>query len=88
MKTMIRKLALLIIVLAAGAGLRAQYPLAAGSPGGIYIFLDNRIPKEGSIRVERSSAGKGGENLIATVEAPKNLAGLSERIQQYEPAIQ
>ena len=80
-----RKIVIAFIVLLTAGEAWAQYPLAAGSPNGIYIFLTNRIPKDGYIQVARSVEKKSGENLIATVEAPKNENDLDERIKMYEP---
>ena len=80
-----RRIIIAFILLLTAGGAWAQYPLAAGSPHGVYIFLTNRIPKDGYIQVARSGDKKGGENLIATVETPKNQDDLANRIQKVEP---
>ena len=81
---MIRRLVNVFTFLLIAGSTYAQYPLAAGCPHGIYIFLDNRIPREGEIRIARSVEKKGGESMLATVEAPKSEAELTRRIQEYE----
>ncbi len=81
----IRITGITLILLLSVRSVHSQYPLAAGSPHGIYIFLDNRIPKDGEIHVQRSAQGKKGENLIAVVEAPGNFDELKDRIHRFEP---
>ena len=62
----------------------AQYPLAAGSPHGNYIFLDNRIPRGGGFEIFRSEGKKGDFQSIGKVEAPKSLDELIVRIRLYD----
>ncbi len=62
----------------------AQYPLAAGSPHGNYIFLDNQIPKDGGFEIFRSEDKKSDFQSIGKVEAPKSLDELIVRIRWYD----
>ena len=65
----------------------AQYPLAAGAPSGIYIFMDNHIPKDGYFEVFRSPAGKNSFKSIGKISAPASEDELTGRIRKYEPAF-
>jgi len=85
-KTMRIFLIFLIPVLSSPDG-SAQYPLAAGAPSGIYIFLDNHIPKEGYFEVFRSPDGKSSFKSIGRVSAPAGENDLINRIRKYEPVF-
>ncbi len=65
----------------------AQYPMAAGSQSGIYIFLDNNIPKEGYFEVFRSPAGRNSFSSLGKVTAPADENDLTSRISKYEPVF-
>jgi len=85
MHKMMKRLALIALFLIPASSLFSQeYPLAAGSPHGIFIFLSNRFPSNGYIQVARSTGNKNRQDLIATIEMPKNLDDLTDRIQTYE----
>lgn len=77
---------LILIVTCWMAGIRCygQYPLAAGSPQGIFIFLDNHIPSDGHMEIQRAQAGKNRYSSIGSVYAPTTREELAGRIHFYE----
>ncbi len=85
MNTMEKKLLILVFLLAISGLSWSQYPLAAGCPHGIFIFLTNRIPADGYIQVSRTAGDGNRESLVATVEAPKSIEDLTDRVHRYEP---
>ncbi len=63
----------------------SQYPLATGSPHGIYIFLDNRIPVNSGYKISRSEDKRDNFQSLGSVEAPRSMEELKERILKYQP---
>lgn len=63
----------------------AQYPLATGSPQGIYIFLDNRIPVNSGYEIFRSEEKRNNFQSLGKVEAARSIDELRERIMKYQP---
>lgn len=74
-----------ILLIFFSADLKSQYPDAAGSPHGIYIFLDNHIPGNEGLQIYRSEGTTNNFQLIGKVTAPSGTEELRERILNFEP---